>query len=128
MKRLLGHVQAGQCLIRFFRSVALQSLARRRSVKALLGDQGSQRVQRLGHQAVYAHFPRCSRVKMPASTRIFRWCDTVGWDSPTGSISSQTQASLFWCPATSEISRSQVGSARALKPAAKISASAGGIS
>jgi arsenate reductase (thioredoxin) len=38
---------------------------------------------------------------MPASTRTLRWCETVGCERPTGSVSSHTHASASWgdtCP------------------------------
>lgn len=58
------------------------------------------------------------------STRIFRWCDTVGWDRPTGSVRSQTQASWPSWAAISDTSRSLVGSAIAFNDVANVSAAA----
>jgi len=36
--------------------------------------------------------PRCSRASRPASVSFFRWWLTVGCESPTAGINSQTQA------------------------------------
>jgi arsenite methyltransferase len=52
------------------------------------------------------------------------WCDTVPWLNPTGSMSSQTHASLFSWEATIDNKRSRVGSARAFSVPASWSASA----
>src|SRR5581483_3223757 len=62
---------------------------------------------------------------MPASTRILRWCETVGWVRPSGSVRSQTQASPAACAATMETSRSRTGSASALSSRARLSAWSG---
>src|ERR687898_2626681 len=40
-----------------------------------------------------AHLPRCSRSSRPASTSFFRWWDTVGCASPTGSFTAHPHAS-----------------------------------
>ena len=62
---------------------------------------------------------------MPASTSSLRWCETVGWLRPTGSVRSHTHASWFAWAATKEISRSRAGSDSALNPAASVAASSG---
>ena len=51
------------------------------------------------------------------------WCDTVPWLRPTGSMSSQMQASPLWWAATIDNRRSRVGSARAFSVRASWSAS-----
>ena len=53
------------------------------------------------------------------------WCDTVGWDSPTGSIRSHTHASWPGWAAIIDTSRTRVGSLSALKIRARRSASSG---
>ena len=44
-----------------------------------------------------AHLPRCSRSSSPDSVSFFRWCETVGCESPSAGISSQVQTgSRLW--------------------------------
>src|SRR5690606_27724319 len=61
----------------------------------------------------------------PASTRILRWWLTVGWESPTGAVRSQTHASLPSCEATIARSWTRAGSARALNARASSRAVSG---
>ena len=57
-------------------------------------------------------------MRMPASTRTLRWWETVGWESPTGAVRSQTRASWSSCAATEwRSSRSRAGSAIAFSAA-----------
>ena len=74
---------------------------------------------------LWAHTPRLSRVSNPASTRTFRWCDTVGWDNPSGATRSHTHASAPSCAATRDSSRSRAGSAIALSVRASRTAACG---
>ena len=75
-----------------------------------------------GTSLKYAQVPRWVRVKNPASVRILRWCDTVDCPRPVGSARSHAQASSSSDAATIEISRSRVGSARALSDRARSTA------
>src|SRR5674476_945304 len=70
-----------------------------------------------------AHTPRFSRWTRPASTRVFRWWETVGWLSPSGTVRSHTQASPPSLAASNEITRSRAGSAIALSTEASPMAS-----
>src|SRR5665647_870815 len=76
-----------------------------------------------GTSEKYAHTPRFSRWTRPASTRVFRWWETVVWLSPSGSVRSQTQASPPSSAASNEIRRSRAGSAIALSTEASPMAS-----
>jgi len=80
-----------------------------------------------GTRVKYAHTPRLSRVTRPASTSTLRWWETVGWDNPSGSVRSHTQASPPSCAAIMDSSRSLAGSAIAFKIRAR-SAAAGALS
>ena len=78
----------------------------------------------------YAHLPRCSRVISPASSSCLRWWETVGCDSPSGAVRSQTHApspfAAAWA-AIRETSRTRLGSPSALNTRARRSAVAGSI-
>jgi hypothetical protein len=50
-------------------------------------------IQRPGHERVLGPDPRLYRARIPASTRIFRWCEIVGWVRPSGAVNSHTHAS-----------------------------------
>src|SRR4029450_8441253 len=62
---------------------------------------------------------------MTASHSSLRWCETVGWLKPTGSVRSHTHASWPAWAATSEISRSRARADTPFAPAASRSASPG---
>ena len=77
-------------------SCAAEELSRRQRERMwLTRRRGAARPGRArpGTSVKYAHVPRLLRVRKPALVRILRWCDTVGWLSPTGSMRSQTHAS-----------------------------------
>ena len=69
------------------------------------------------------HLPRLSPWTRPASPRIFRWCEMVGWLFPRGSTKSQTQTSPSGDAANMLRTRSRTGSAKALNPVASSAAS-----
>ena len=59
--------------------------------------------------------PRFSRASSPESTRIFRWCDTVGCPNCNGPVRSQTQVPSFGPFFTIDNKRNRFGSATAFK-------------
>ena len=86
-------------------------------------DQAGECVQGLGDEAEVRPLAALLQARMPASTRIVRWWETVGRLSATGSVRSHTHASPSSCAATREISRRRTGSAIAFSDTASVSAS-----
>lgn len=78
--------------------------------------------RRSGTTRYQAHLPRFCRVSSPASTKVDRWCDTVGWERPTGSTRSQAHASPASAAATIDSRRKRAGSASTLNTAASSAA------
>lgn len=70
--------------------------------------------------------PRLSRAKIPASTRILRWWEMVGWVRPSGSVRSQTQDSPPSLAPTRETSRSWGGVGQGLEQPGEVGGLAGG--
>jgi predicted nucleic acid-binding protein len=71
----------------------------------------------------HTHLPRRSPWTRPASLRILRWCETVGWLFPTGATKSHTHTSPMGAAARMLSTRRRTGSAKAKNPVASWAAS-----